>query len=203
MKCSFSLISLHMPLGFACCNVMQWHSYISMAYLSVSNTFLCPRPAAYRTSASLCCVGRREYCYGLQQCPQSNPSVCLSLAGTAEPQQSQTRPHQTQLHVAPFCLNSKSLHPESCGPALSGPHAVLWCILCVCSLEVHFYVPSLQVRRDAAVGLYAGVGLHSSTVVIVAACYMLLDLELLEIKDVYEVYVCNEFNVKHSVLMPV
>lgn len=39
-------------------------------------------------------------------------------------------------------------------------------IVYTCSLEVHFYVPSLQVRRDAAVRLYAGVGLHSSTLVI-------------------------------------
>lgn len=38
--------------------------------------------------------------------------------------------------------------------------------MCVCLVEVHFYVLSLRVQRDAAVSLHAGVGILSSTVVI-------------------------------------
>lgn len=131
---------------------------------------------------NLCCVGRREYCYGSQQCPQTNPSVCLSLASTmAEP----NKATQKQYHVVPFCHNSKSLSPVAllsqehkdfsawftvCEWLWTGPHAVLWCKVCVCLVEVHFYVLSLRVRRDAAVSLYAGVGFLSSTVVMMGCC---------------------------------
>lgn len=60
---------------------------------------------------------------------------------------SQPKPHQTQLHVVPFCHNSKSLRPVAllsqehkdfsawftvCEWLWTGPHAVLWCIVCVC-----------------------------------------------------------------------
>lgn len=100
---------------------------------------------------------------------------------------SQTRPHKNNItsshfatiqrawvlsHVALLSQEHKDFSAwfTVCEWLWTGPHAVLWCKVYVCLVEVHFYVLSLWVRRDAAVSLYAGVGFLSSTVVMMGCC---------------------------------